>query len=107
MSSAILFRSGGPLTWKVDPQDRTVLSWCEAEIRATNMGSRLTVNICNMISHLADCGFPINDTSSATPVNNDNDACIKWCHNLTSKGNRHIELRERTSLVNGLTTGPL
>ncbi len=106
MSGAILFRSGGPLTWKADRQDCTALSLCEAEIRM-NMGSCLTITIRNMISHLANCGFPINDTSSATPVNNDNDACIKWCHNLTSKGNRHIELRERTSLVNGLTTGPL
>jgi len=50
-----------------------------------------------MISHLADCGFPINDTSSATPVYNDNNACVKWCHNLTSKGNHHIELRENVT----------
>jgi hypothetical protein len=97
MSGAVLFRSGGPLTWKADRQDRTALSSCEAEIRATNMGSRLTINIRNMISHLANCGFPINDTSLATPVYNDNNACIKWCHNLTSKGNRHIELRENVN----------
>jgi hypothetical protein len=83
--------------WKADRQDRTALSSCEVEIRATNMGSRLTINICNMISHLADCGFPINDTSLATPVYNDNDACVKWCHNSTSKSNRHIKLRENVT----------
>jgi hypothetical protein len=97
MSGAILFHSGGPITWKADRQDRRALSSCEAEIRATNMGSCLTINICNMISHIANCGFPINDTSSATPVYNDNDACVKWCHNLTSKGNRHIKLRENVT----------
>ncbi len=97
MRGAILFRSGGPLMWKADRQDRTALSLCEAEIRATNMGSCLTINIRNMISHLANCGFPINNTSSATPVNNDNNACIKWCHNSTSKGNCHIKLRENVT----------
>jgi hypothetical protein len=97
MSGAILFRSGSPLTWKADRQDHTALSSRDAEIRATNMGSRLTINIRNMISHLANCGFPINDTSSATPVYNDNDPCIKWCHNLTSKGNCHIKLRENVT----------
>jgi hypothetical protein len=73
MSGAILFRSGGPLTLKLDHQDHTALGLCEAEIHATNMGSHLTINIHNMISHLANCGFPINDTSLASPVHNDND----------------------------------
>ncbi len=49
MSSAIFFRSGGPLTWKADRQDHTALSSCEAEIRATDMGSRLTINIRNIL----------------------------------------------------------
>ena len=47
-----------------------------------------------MILHLADCGFPITNASIATPGFNDNDSCVKWCHNLISKGNRHIELKE-------------
>jgi hypothetical protein len=97
MSSAIIFRSGGQLTWKTDRQDHTALRLCKAEISAMNMGSCLTINIRNMISHLANCGFPINDTSLATLIYNDNNACIKWCHNLTSKGNHHIELRENVT----------
>jgi hypothetical protein len=39
MSGEILFCLGGPITWKADRQDWTSLSSCEAEIRATNMGS--------------------------------------------------------------------
>ncbi len=58
------------------------------------MGSRLTINTQNMISHLANYCFPINNNSSAAPVYDDNDACVKWCHNMTSKGNCHIELKE-------------
>ena len=97
MSGTIIFGSGGPITWKMDRQDRTSLSSCEAEIRATNMGSRLTVNVRNMILHLASLGYPITDAEQATPLYNDNEACVKWCHNLTTKGNRHIEHRENAT----------
>ena len=59
------------------------------------MGSRLTINTRNLILHLKSLGYPINDTDVATPLYNDNEACVKWCHNLTTKGNRHIEHREK------------
>jgi hypothetical protein len=90
MSGAILFRSGGPITWKMDRQEQTALSFCEAEICATNMGSRLTVNVQNMISHLFPLGYPISDVTP-TPLFNNNDACVQWCHNMMIKGNRHIK----------------
>ena len=90
-------RSGGPIAWKAERQERTSLSSCEAEIRATNMGSRLTVNTRNMISSLSDLGYPIVDCQSSTPLYNDNDACVKWCHNMTTKGNRHIENKENST----------
>ena len=35
MSGAIVIRSGGPIAWKADCQERTALSSCDAEIRAT------------------------------------------------------------------------
>ena len=97
MSGAIIFRSGGPIIWKTDRQERTSLSSCEAEIRATNMGSRLTVNVRNMILHLASLGYPITDAEQPSLLYNDNEACVKWCHNLTTKGNRHIEHRENAT----------
>jgi hypothetical protein len=77
MSGAVVMRSGGPIAWKANRQERTSLSSCEAEIRATNMGSRLTVNTRNMISSLADLGYPISDCKSSTPLYNNNDACVK------------------------------
>jgi hypothetical protein len=97
MSGAILFRSSGPLTWKADQQECTSLSSCEAKIWATNMGSCLTINTHNMILHLSACGYPIDDASSPTTIYNNNEACIKWCHHMTSKGNRHIELQENVT----------
>ena len=50
-----------------------------------------------MILHLKSLGYPIDDTDFATTIYNDNDACVKWCHNLTTKGNRHIEHRENAT----------
>jgi hypothetical protein len=61
------------------------------------MGSCLTINMCNMILHLSACGYPINDASFPTSIYNNNDACVKWCHNMTSKGNHHIELQENVT----------
>ncbi len=61
------------------------------------MGSRLTVNTRHMISSLSDLGYPISDCKISTPLFNDNDACVKWCHNMTTKGNRHIENKENST----------
>jgi hypothetical protein len=91
MSGAIVMCHGGPISWKADQQDRTLLSSCEAEIRATNTGLRLTVNTQNMILSLSSLGCPICDAYTATPLYNNNNACIKWCHNMTTKGNQHIK----------------
>jgi hypothetical protein len=92
MSGTIVMQSGGPLTWKNDRQERTALSSCKAKIRATNMGACLTVNTSNMISSLSDLGYPIDDTTLPTPLYNDNDACVKWCHNMTPKGNLLVDV---------------
>ncbi len=67
------------------------MSLCEAEIQATNTGLHLTANTGNMISSLSPLGYPIRDTKNATPLYNDNKACMKWCQNMTTKGNHHIE----------------
>ncbi len=61
------------------------------KIQATNTGLCLRVNTCNMISSLLSLGYPICNTDTATPLYNDNDACVKWCHNMTTIGNQHIE----------------
>jgi hypothetical protein len=97
MSGAIVMRSGGPLVWKAKCQGCTSLSSCEAEIRATNISACLTVNTRSMIFSLSNLGYPINDTALPTPLYNDNNACVKWCHNMTTKGNCHIENHENST----------
>jgi hypothetical protein len=91
MSGAIVMHFGGPICWKANQQERTSLSSCKVEIHAMNMGSRLTVNTCSMISHLSSLGYPIDNATHPIILYNNNNACIKWCHNMTTKGNRHIE----------------
>jgi hypothetical protein len=91
MSGAIVMLSGGPICWKAEQQECTSLSSCEAEISATNMGSRLTVNTCNMIKYLSLLGYPVTNATRPTILYNDNDACVKWCHNMTTKDNCHIK----------------
>jgi hypothetical protein len=90
-------RSRGPFAWKADHQEHTALSSCDAEIQATNMGSQLTVNTRNMISGLSDLGYPIHDCGFPTPLYNNNDACVKWCHTMTTKGNCHIKNKENSA----------
>ncbi len=97
MSGAIVMQSGGPLAWKTDRQECTALSSCKVEIQATNMGARLTINTRNMISSLSDLGYPIDDTTLPTLLFNDNNACVKWCHNMTTNGNHHIKNRENST----------
>jgi hypothetical protein len=97
MSGAIIFQSGGPLTWKAECQDCSALSSCKAEIQATNMGSCLTINTKNMISDLLNGGYPINDAAFPTLLYNNNDLCVKWCHNMTLKGKCHIKLKENVT----------
>ncbi len=61
------------------------------------MGSQLTVNTCNLILDHSSKGYPIMDAESTTPVFNDNDVCVQWCHNMTTKGNQHIKHQENVT----------
>ena len=96
MSGAIIFRMGGPIAWTCVRQERTSHSSCEAEIRATCEGSKLTMAIRNLAGDLRYAGIPVVDTSEPTTVYNDNESCVSWAHSLTTKAIRHMELRENS-----------
>ena len=97
MSGAIILRMSGPISWKVERQQRTSLSSCEAEINATNMGSKLTVAARDFTRDFEACGVPVpSNISGPTKVFNDNNACVLWFHNMTLKATHHIELRENS-----------
>jgi hypothetical protein len=52
------------------------------------------MNFRNMISHLSSLGHPITDVDLPSLTYNEKKACIKWCHNMTTKENHHIENNE-------------
>ncbi len=91
-----MFKNGGPLGWLSERQERTSLSSCEAEIRATSATSKKVVDLRNLSLSFSESGFPISDIEKPTTLFNDNEACVRWSHNMTSKAARHIELRENS-----------
>jgi hypothetical protein len=96
MSGGIVFKNGGPLVWLSERQERTSLSSCEAEIRATSATSKKVVDLRNLSLSFTESGFPISHIEKPTVLFNDNEACVRWSHNMTSKAVRHIELRENS-----------
>jgi hypothetical protein len=97
MSGAVVFRMSGPVAWLGVRQDQTALSSCEAEIRAANEGSKLTtVELLNLARDFERTGITLPDTSSPVAVYNNNESAVNWSRNLTTKGVRHMELRENS-----------
>jgi hypothetical protein len=93
-SGGIIFRQGGPIAWITVHQERTSLSSCEAEICATNKVSKLLMSIHNLAESARDNGHNILDTINASPLYNNNESCVRWSHNMTTKQIRHMEMRE-------------
>ena len=94
MSSTIVFRLGGPIAWKAIRQEQTLLSSCEAEIYTTSEGAKLSVDVRNLATDFSRTSKSLTDATTPTKVYNDNMSCVNWANNLTTKGIRHIELRE-------------
>ncbi len=96
ISGGIVFKNGGRLGWLSKRQECTSLSSCEAKIRATSAMSKKVVDLCNLCLSLTESRYPIADIAQPTLIYNDNDACVRWSYNMTSKAARHIELRENS-----------
>ncbi len=96
MNGGIIFNNGGPNGWLGKRQDCTFLSSCEAEILATNATSKKVVNFHNLSCSVSKNSHAIDDLSSPTVLYNNNDACVKWSHNMTSKAACHIKLYENS-----------
>ena len=86
----------GGIAWKSVCQEHTSLSSCEAEIRATNEGTNITIALRNLADGFADCGVTLTNAKGPTLVYNDNQSCVCWSHNQTMKHTRHMELRDNS-----------
>jgi hypothetical protein len=94
MSGGIIFCQGGPIAWTAICQGHTSLSLCEAEIRATNEVSKLLMGIRHLANDVRTNGHDIVDTAEASLLFIDNELCIKWSHNMTTKQICHMEMRK-------------
>lgn len=89
MSGYLVMRCGGPVAWKAVRQEQCSRSTCEAEIRATDEGIKEVLSLRHRCEdmHLADANQP-------TPVYNDNQGCVDWAKTTSTKGMRHINLKD-------------
>jgi hypothetical protein len=94
MNGGIVFCNGGPISWPGKRQERTSLSSCEAEICATSATSKKVVDFRNLCYSISESGLPLPDATLPTVLYNDNDSCVKWSYNMTSKAAPHIKLRK-------------
>jgi hypothetical protein len=94
MSGGIIFCQGGPIAWTAVCQERTSLSSCEAEIRVTNEVSKMLMGISHLANNVWKNGYDIVDMAEASPLYNDNESCVKWSHNMTTKQICYMEMRE-------------
>lgn len=91
--SGFLIWFGGPLHWQSKRQSITARSSCEAEIYATDECVKALQHITFIFQdlHLSQL------LPSTHVIYNDNEACVKWNAKLTTKGLRHIQIRENSS----------
>ena len=82
------------MSWGAVRQERTALSSCEAEIRATNEAAKRTKDLLNLIDGVIINGLSLSDLSDPTKLFNDNEGTVAWAHNMTSKKVRYMSLRE-------------
>ena len=89
--SGHLLLLNGPLHWSAKRQKITARSSAEAEIYATDECCKDILRMHHLIN---DLNLQHIFLAPSTPIYNDNMACVQWAHNKTSKGIRHIQIRE-------------
>jgi hypothetical protein len=89
--SGYLLWLGGPIHWVSNRQSITARSSAESEIYATD-------ECCKTLIHLSMLVEGLNLVSELMPkpttLYNDNQACIIWSRSMTTKGLRHVQIRE-------------
>ena len=81
----------GPLMWMSKRQTFTARSSAEAEIYATDESAK---NILHILHILDDLHLTKSVIKGPIHIWNDNNACVCWSKNTTTKGLRHVQIRE-------------
>ena len=102
--SGYLLWLGGPIHWTSKRQSITARSSAEAEIYATNECTKQLIHLSYIVEGL---NLIENVMKPPTTIYNDNNACTCWSKTTTTKGLRHIQMREnaiRESVKNDFIT---
>jgi hypothetical protein len=78
-----------PILWKTHKEARISRSSCEAKVKATDE----CVKNVQMFRHVLD-DLNLLDPSIPTNVYNDNRGAVDWCNSFSTKGTRHVNIRE-------------
>jgi hypothetical protein len=91
--SAFYINLLGPLHWMSMRQTVTAGSSAEAEIYATDEFVKFLLEIVQLFEflHIKDIFMP-----ATSIIYNDNQACINWSKQTTTKGLRHIQMKENS-----------
>lgn len=81
----------GPIHWLSKCQTVTATSSAEAEIYATNECVKFLLELSQLLTFLGVKEFFMPGINT---IFNDNKACINWSKSCTTKGLRHIQMRE-------------
>ena len=81
----------GPIHWSSKRQRITARSSCEAEIYATDECVKDIIHLRHIIK---DLNLHNDLLKTKVQLFNDNMACVQWSKNLTTKGLRHLQIRE-------------
>jgi hypothetical protein len=91
----------GPVMWSSKRQTFTARSSAEAEIYVTDECAK---NLMHLINIIGDLGLTNELISGPIPIWNDNNACVCWSKNTTTKGLRHVQIREN-AIREGVSAG--
>ena len=91
--SGFLIWLGGPLHWVSKRQSITARSSAEAEIYAVDECTKCIQHLTNIL-HDLHLFHRFTNNGAPIPIQNDNDAAVQWSHNMTTRGLRHIQMRE-------------
>ncbi len=89
--SGFIIWNHGPVHWVSKRQTITARSTAEAEIYATDECTKFLLHLRHILEELQ---LDKSIMPGATTIYNDNAACVAWSHSLSTKGLRHIQIRE-------------
>jgi deoxyuridine 5'-triphosphate nucleotidohydrolase len=89
--SGFLIYLNGPLHWVSKRQTITARSTAEAEIYATDECTKCLLHLYQIVDGL---NLTEELMDGPTYIYNDNAACVQWSKNMTTKGLRHVQIRE-------------